>query len=41
MDKLIKDMQKSGAITIKKLPNIILLCTVKYPPLEDWDFEVN
>ncbi len=41
MDRLIKEMEKIGAITIKKLPNIILMCTVLYPQLEDWDFEVN
>ena len=39
--KILNEMQASGAITISKLPDIILLVTILYPPLEDWDFERN
>lgn len=39
--QLINELEKSGAITIKKVPNVILMCTVIYPPLEGWDFETN
>lgn len=41
MDKIIHEMQKSGAITIEKQPDIILMLTIFYPPLEYWDFERN
>jgi hypothetical protein len=41
IQKILNEMQASGAITISKLPDIILLVTILYPPLEDWDFERN
>lgn len=40
-NNIINQLQKSGAITIKKIPNVILMCTIKYPPLEGWDFGEN
>jgi len=41
MQYLIKELQKSGAITIKKVPEVILSKTIEYPPIEIFDLGVN
>jgi hypothetical protein len=41
MEKLIEELQDIGAITIEKVPEIILMANTEYPLVDQWDFGIN